>query len=96
MAIYRKWPLIAAHKVISPEYCTSFGGYDPPEPPEYSCDYIEIIGESSKRKAVIKGVKLILSNCNSSYAADNRSDGLSPFTGYRAERIWLWDGMRVL
>lgn len=67
--------------VVSPEYKTSLGGAY--EPPEYGCDCVEVEAET-KREAVILGVREALKQRHS-WAEDNRSDGQSPFAGYRAE-----------
>lgn len=70
--------------VVSPESVTYFTCSDPPEPPEYGCDCVEVEART-KREAVILGVGKILREQRRSYAETNRSDGRSPFAGYRAE-----------
>jgi len=68
--------------VISPEYSSGGGAY---EPPEWGCDCVEVEART-KREAVILGVRKILrEQGRGSWAETNRSDGQSPFTGYRAD-----------
>jgi len=73
--------------VISPSYETS-GSYALCEPPEYGADVVEVEART-KREAVIKGVKILLEKPQgygrTTWASTNRSDGQSPFAGYKAE-----------
>jgi hypothetical protein len=69
--------------VYSPSYETYSACYDPPEPPEYGADCVEVEAKS-KREAVIAGVKLMLQQ-RRSFAQDNLSDRLPPWAGIKAE-----------
>lgn len=75
--------MLRPYYVVSPEYMTDHGSYDPPEPPEYGCDVFEVEART-RREAIIAGVRLALAGPRS-YARDNRLDGVSPHAGYRAE-----------
>lgn len=75
-------PRLRPYYVFSPEYQTYPAGWM--EPPEYGADYVEVEAQN-KREAVRLAVKKILSEQNRSYAEYNRSDGVPPFAGYRAE-----------
>lgn len=72
--------------VVSPEYETYHGGgYDPPEPPEWGCDFVEIEADS-KRDALILGVREIMrTQKRHSWAHDNQLDGKPPWAGYKVE-----------
>ena len=70
--------------VVSPEYESYRGSSDPPEPPEYGCDVVEVEADT-RHGAVTAGVKKIMATQNRSYAETSRSDGANPFVGYRAE-----------
>lgn len=77
---------VQPYYVISPEYSSGGGAY---EPPEWGCDCVEVEARS-KREAVVLGVRKILTEARSrwrrdSYAASNRDSGSPPFAGYRAE-----------
>lgn len=72
--------------VVSPGYESYGRPYgDPPEPPEYGCDVLEIEADS-KRTALILGVREMLT-WRESWAKDNRDDGLPPWAGYRVEEV---------
>ena len=71
--------------MVSPEHETHFGCADPPEPPEYGCDVVEIEADS-KRDAVILGVSMLLKD-HKSWASMNRQDGLPPWAGYKVEEV---------
>ena len=69
--------------VSSPDYTT--GGYigDPPEPPEYGADCVEVRAHT-KREAIVLGVRLMRKQ-RRSWAEENISDGRPPWEGIRAE-----------
>lgn len=68
--------------VVSPEYQT-YGCADPPEPPEYGCDCVEVQART-KREAQILGVRQMLKQRHS-WAEDNISDGRPPWKGIKVE-----------
>ena len=70
--------------VISPEYESAAGSYEPPEPPEYGCDVVEVEART-RREAIALGVgELLKSRCRT-WPKQNREDNRSPWTGMRAE-----------
>src|SRR5678816_4645687 len=83
------------YEVVTPEYEMYPMGYDPPEPPEYGCDWAMVVATSA-REAVNKAVKAWVQHENPCvydgyqqrqryYCERKRSDGENPWTGVRAQ-----------
>lgn len=70
--------------VYTPTYMDYGSAYDL-EPPEYTCDYVEVAAPT-KRKALVAGVRALRA-MGSDWLLDQQSDGASPFTGLKAESM---------
>jgi len=73
-------------EVYTPQYMTYGSPWgDPPEPPEYGCDWV-CVEADTKREALVKGVRKLREE-KSEWLEDQASDGASPFTGLKAAKL---------
>ncbi len=71
--------------VTTPMYNTYGSPWgDPPEPPEYDCDWV-CVEANTKREAAVKAVKKFR-EMNTEWMQDCRSDNASPFTGLKIQK----------
>lgn len=73
------------HYIVYTPSFTSYRGVwgDPPEPPEYGADVVEVIAKS-KREAKVEAVRKMRAE-GMEWVRGQESDGASPFTGLKVE-----------
>lgn len=71
-------------EVYTPQYMNYGSPFDL-EPPEYTCDWVVVEAET-RRQALVEGVRE-LRRIGSDWILDQQSDGASPFTGLKANKM---------
>ena len=71
------------YSVITPEVMFYAGSYDPPAPPEFGRDYVEVEANTKKEARVVAVREF--RNRKSKWIEERRGDDLSPFTGLLVE-----------
>lgn len=75
------------YAVVTPEYLIHNERYDPPEPPEYGCDYLEVEAPTAREAKILAVCEWRKRPRRNNYVARQLSDDCNPFTGLKAELI---------